>query len=718
LACFCAARLALAAAPDLEAKVEAILSKLRRPAVEEVCDAERQLAQLGAEALPVLKGQLPKARPAAQLALAKALCSLGSPEEAIEALVALIQAKRAPEYAVLAASVLGAEPARDVPAAERELRRLVDEPDLAPEVVRALARSLYAAATDEEALKKANAALRRLLVASKDAASRRECALALAEIEDFDPPVEDLLKELQEEPTASGRLARSLLKNRNLMTLLVKPKNYESKLADEILQEVKAGIQLNHVEEPLPDHTLVNAAAKGMINALQGGDHPDRHSTFFDEEEWKKFREHISGHYGGIGAVVQFMKHFDTGGTEVFTVVKPTPGGPAHQAGIRSYDRIIEVEGEPTAGKKNNEIVERLRGKAGTPVEVTITSPGSAEKRKLKLVRAEIDVPSVTSQLLPAQIGYIRLSSFSDTTARDLDKALVALEKQGMAALILDLRNNPGGQLGAAVQVADEFLKDSKLIVYTEGRNKKVAPREEFRTKDPTTHPDFPMGVLVNPNSASASEIVAGALQDHHRAILIGQTTFGKGSVQRLFPLRATAGQSGYKLTVAKYYLPSGRSIHGKGVDPDIKVAFKATITRKDFEHLRETGAFHRYVAANWPKHKDALARLAGFDGQDAAAYPEFDPWCKGFAAEIGRDKARRLLRAWLRILVADERGADFACDCQEDNQLQRAILEIAKQVKGLDPKEVAEYRAFATQPLPKEDEPAKEGHTEEGPEE
>ncbi|MBM4037987.1 MAG: PDZ domain-containing protein [Planctomycetes bacterium] len=710
--------LALGAEPDLEKQVDTIVSKLRRASVEEVFAAERQLAGLGADAVPFLKTQLAKAQPPAQLALARALCSLGSPEETVKPLVALIEAGRAPELSVAAAAILAEEPARDLPATERELLRLADNAELAPEVARAVARALYFTATTEESLKKANATLRRLLVAAKDEAVRRECALALAEIDDFHPPVEDLLQAMAAEPTTAGRLARALVQNRNLKALLVKPKSREGSLNDRILDEVKSRIQLVHVEEPLPDQILVDAAAKGMFGALLRGEHPDRHSSYFDQEEWKKFREHIAGRYAGIGAVVQFMKHHDSGGTPLFTVVRPTYNGPAYKAGIRSYDRIIEVGGEPTTGKRPDEIIGLLRGKPGTEAVLAITRPGSTEKQTLKVTRADIEVPSVSSQLLPAKLGYVRLTAFSDSTAKDLSAALTALEKQGMLALVLDLRNNPGGQLQAAVEITDNFLKDNKLIVYTEGRNKRIAPREEYRTKDPTTHPDYPIAVLINGGSASASEIVAGALQDHQRAILIGQKTFGKGSVQKLFPLLATAGQSGMKITVAKYFLPSGRSIHGKGVAPDVKVSYKAPFTAKEFEHLRETGAFHRYAAAHWAKSKDTLARLAEFDNLDPAAYPEFDTWYKALAEEIGRDKARRLLRAWLRILAADGRGTEFACDPQEDNQLQRAILEVAKSIKGLDAKQIAEYRAFASQPLPKEEPDEDNGRPEGHPEE
>jgi len=699
LLCLAVARLAPAGEPDVDKQVGAIVAKLRRAETDELWDAERRLVQLGDAAVGPIKTHLAKARPPARLALAKALCSLGHTADALEPLVELIQATRSPELGIYAASVLGSDPARDDPATETALLRLADNAKLPPDVTRAVARALYSTATDEEGLKKANATLRRLLVAAKDKAHRRDCAIDLAEIQDFQPPVEAILKKLAQEPTPQGRLARALLQNRDLHTLLLKPTNREGRLNDKLLQEIKTRIQMYHVEKPLPDHELINAAAKGMVARLQQGDHPDRHSAYLDEADWKKFNEHITRHYTGIGAVVQFVKHPDTGDEPVFTVIRPNYSGPAYKAGVRSYDRIIEVNGEPTAGKKSNEIVDALRGERDTEVEIAITRAGVPEPRKIKVTRAAIDIPSVQARMLPARIGYVRLSAFSNTTARDLDEALRDLEKQGMVALVLDLRSNPGGRLDAAVEIADKFLKDNKLIVYTEGRNPRVAPRREFRTKDPVTHPDFPMVVLVNGYSASASEIVSGALQDHQRATLIGQKTYGKGSVQNLFPVQATAGQSRLKLTVAKYYLPSGRSIHGKGVEPDIKVAPKPTYTREEFAQLRESGDFARYTATRFAQHKKLFAELARFDALDPGKYPDFEAWHKGLAKEFGRDKARRLLRAWLRILVADDRGAEYVCNLEEDNQLQRAILEIAKQFDDIDPMAIPDYRFFAAQP-------------------
>ena len=725
LAALCASW-AFCAAPPVEDRVDEILSKVRRPAPDEIWAAQRQLAGLGAEAVPALKSRLgvSSTRPPARIAIARALCSLGQPADTVEPLVELIRSKRSPECAIAAATSLG-EGARDVPATEEQLLRLAADTSLEPDVARAVARSLYYAATTEEGLKRANAALRRLLAAATDPATRADCALSLAEINDFNPPVDAILKDLQDEPSTRGRLARSLVENSALRGLLLKPQNREGGgLNDVILNEVKELIQRCHVEEPLADHELVNAAAKGMAVALTHGDHPDRHSSFFDEKELPRFREHLSGHYAGIGAVVQFVKHYDMGDEPVFTAVRPNYHGPAYKAGIRSYDRILETNGQPTAGRKLKDIVDSLRGEPKTTVELTVTRPGATEKKKVTVQRADIDLPTVHYQLLPGKIGYVQLTSFIEASSRDLDKALRDLERRGMAALVFDLRNNPGGQLSTAVEIASMFLKDNKLVVYTEGRNRQIAPREEYRTRDPgsypgiSSHPGYPMVVLVNSQSASASEIVAGALQDHRRAILLGVRTYGKGSVQKIFPLRATAGQSALKLTIAKYYLPSGRSIHGKGVEPDIEVPFEPTLTFKEFDHLRENGAFYRYTDSRFAQRRDLFTQLAEFDACDPTRYPDFDAWYQGMAEQMGRDKTRRLLRAWLRVLVADDRGTDFVCDIQEDNQLQQAILQAARQVPGLDTKAIPEYRnltlAPARKPTPGPAEEAKPDENEE----
>jgi len=696
----------LNAGAAIDDDVDAILGDMKGPTLDAVWHVREALGALGAGAVPVLEKRLPDASPAAKLAIGQALCDLDKPESAIRSLLELVREKDHPQLAAAAARTLGDKPARDVLATERHLLRLVRDTELDTEVRRAVASALHSAATTEESIRQAIRTLRSLLTAAQTDAERWDTAVALAEIGDYDEPVEAILTALQSHPSSRGSLARSLLENRSLRELLIAPKTREGSLGDRLLNEIKVRIQKYYVEEPPADHELSNGHARGMFSILHRADPPDPHSVFFDETDWKKFREHIAGHYGGIGAMVQYVKHFDTGDTPVFTIVKPNYDGPAYKAGLRSYDRVLKIGDTSTAlpegkltQKHLTDIVDTLRGAAKSAIELTVTSPGSAQERKVTVHREEIKVESVHSRMLPGHIGYVRLGSFSEGSARDMSKALDALEAQSMKALIFDLRNDPGGQLQAAVAISDMFLKDDRLIVYTEGRNKSIAPREDYRTKDPTTHPDYPIVVLINGKSASASEIVSGALQDHKRATLIGETSYGKGSVQKLFPLPATAGQSGMKLTIAKYYLPSGRSIHGKGVTPDIEVKAKATYTAEDFDKLRASGAFHRYTVERFPKKRGTLAELAEFDGLDPKRYPDFDAWYKDVADEVGTDKARRLLRQWLRILVADDRGKEFVCDIQEDNQLQRAILELAKRLPDVDPKAIPEYQHFAEPP-------------------
>jgi len=253
----------------------------------------------------------------------------------------------------------------------------------------------------------------------------------------------------------------------------------------------------------------------------------------------------------------------------VLTVVSPIDGTPAYRAGLHTGDKIVKIEGITTKDLSLADAVKRMRGKPGTKITVTILREGWTEPRDFTITREQIRVQSVRSQDLEPGIGYIRLRQFQEQSPNDLEASLEKFTKNGqkLQGLILDLRNDPGGLLTAAVEVTEKFLEDGKLVVYTEGRVRNQSMRFTAHAKKP--HLDFPIVVLVNQGSASASEIVAGALQDWGRAIVLGTQTFGKGSVQTIIPL--TDG-SGLRLTTAKYFTPKGRSIHGKGITPDIVV--------------------------------------------------------------------------------------------------------------------------------------------------
>jgi len=325
----------------------------------------------------------------------------------------------------------------------------------------------------------------------------------------------------------------------------------EARLLAEVIERVKR----DYVDR-IDDHDLIAAAIRGMIADL------DPHSAFLAPAEFQDIRISTSGRYSGIGVDVGIK-----GGQVV--VVAPIDGSPASRADIRPGDIIVSVDGLLADPTDLEDTVGRMRGPEGTPVVLVIRRDGQDEPLVIELARGRIEVQSVRAELLEAGDGYVRISHFTDATAQDLRSALAALERQAgrpLSGLVLDLRNNPGGVLDSAIAVADAFL-DTGLIVSAEGR----MPEARFRvnaTPGDVLH-GAPLTVLVNKGSASASEIVAGALKDHRRATIIGTPTFGKGSVQTIIPL--SEGHA-IKLTTSRYYTPSGMSIHARGVVPDVVV--------------------------------------------------------------------------------------------------------------------------------------------------
>ncbi|MBB4863025.1 carboxyl-terminal processing protease [Pseudomonas nitritireducens] len=329
----------------------------------------------------------------------------------------------------------------------------------------------------------------------------------------------------------------------------------------EVLDRVKAAYV-----EPVDDKTLLENAIKGMLSNL------DPHSAYLGPEEFAELQESTSGEFGGLG--------IEVGSEDGFVkVISPIDDTPAASAGIQPGDLIVKIDGKPTKGQSMNEAVDSMRGKAGSPITLTIVR-GGGKPFDVTLKRAIIKVKSVRSQMLEPGYGYLRITQFQVNTGEETVKALAKLRndnKGKLKGLVLDLRNNPGGVLQSAVEVADAFLTKG-LIVYTKGR----IPNSELRfSADPADPSDgVPLVVLINGGSASAAEIVAGALQDQKRAILMGTDSFGKGSVQTVLPLN---NDRALKLTTALYYTPNGRSIQAQGITPDIEVE-RAKVTREQSE--------------------------------------------------------------------------------------------------------------------------------------
>lgn len=319
--------------------------------------------------------------------------------------------------------------------------------------------------------------------------------------------------------------------------------------------DVYSQIKSSYVEE-VDDKTLIQYAIKGMLEGL------DPHSSYLEPKDFSALQEGTSGEFGGLGIEV----NMDDGR---LTVVSPIDDTPASRAGIQAGDVVIKLDEKPIKGMTLMQAVDHMRGKPGTAITLTIIRKGSDQPLELQLTRAVIQVTSVKGQLLEQGIGYLRISQFQNRTGENLLDTIARLKKENsgeLRGLVLDLRNNPGGVLNAAVSVSDAFLSEG-LIVYTEGRRQEAQMR--FNASQHDVLKGAPMVVLVNGGSASASEIVAGALQDHKRAVIMGNPTFGKGSVQTILPVRE---KTAVKLTTARYFTPAGRSIQALGIEPDIVV--------------------------------------------------------------------------------------------------------------------------------------------------
>lgn len=312
----------------------------------------------------------------------------------------------------------------------------------------------------------------------------------------------------------------------------------------------------NYYYEEVDPQALENGIYKGLVDGLG-----DPYSTYYTEEEYAEMMESSEGVYQGIGAYLEQDSE-----TMQIKVVRPISGSPAEKVGLLTDDIIVEVDGEDITSQDINLVVSKIRGEAGTTVNIGIRRPGTTGILYFDIVRAEVESETVDYEMLEDNIGYIYLSEFDDVTTKQFTGAMEDLKSQGMDALILDLRDNPGGNLDVAVDVADYILPEG-LVVYMEDKN---GQREEYRS-DASHHWDKPIAVLVNGNSASASEIVCGALKDYGRATLVGTKTFGKGIVQQILPL---GDGSGIKVTIARYYTPNGTCIHGDGFEPDVEVEF------------------------------------------------------------------------------------------------------------------------------------------------
>ena len=398
--------------------------------------------------------------------------------------------------------------------------------------------------------------------------------------------------------------------------------------------DVLSVVQNSYVEEVSADN-LIRGAISGMIQTL------DPHSSYLTPDMLKQVEVETKGAFGGLGIEIGMKDGF-------LTVIAPIEDTPAARAGLQAGDRIVRIENESTKNMNVMDAVKRLRGEPGTKVTITVVREPYTESKSYTITRDIIKIRSVRAKYLGDGIGYIRLAQFQQDSHAEMERALQGFlkEKEKLRGLVLDLRNNPGGLLDQAVKVADEFI-DSGLIVYTDGRVE--AQKTKYAAHKEGTYTGFPIVVLVNAGSASASEIVAGALQDHGRAIILGQRTFGKASVQTILPLD---DGSALRLTTARYYTPNGRSIQAKGIEPDILVGdgretpegHPGSLREKDIErHLR--GEEEEPPAAPPAPQKDGKKDAPDRGGKkDVPVDPEAR---KEDPKDPQLDRAVELLKGW-----------------------------------------------------------------------
>lgn len=581
--------------------------------------------------------------------------------------------------------------------------------------------------------------------ASRDAALRVRAALTMAELNsDLGGRTGEILREIAGQPSVEGKLADSYLRREEERRL------FQRRLRQIVLQQLDEGgsgasrdgafarlrelmmaASSMHVRgDTFEDQDMLEAAAKGLMESL------DQHSSYFTSEEYQRFFFDLNREYGGIGAFVNFDKD------NVFSIIRPIYSGPAYAAGLKSGDKILEVDGWETGGHTSEEIISRMKGEPGTSVILKIARPGLQEPQDVDIVRAQIRVPSVNWEILPGNVGYVELVNFAQSTAAELRQALTAMKEAGIVGLVLDVRNNTGGFLLAARDVVELFVPANELVVYTQGRN--PDDRFDYRTRPGRAMMlDLPMAVLVNEYTASASEITAGALQDLGRAVIVGTRSFGKGSVQQLLPMRTDPpeefedsndngvrdewekfedrnGNGTYdvgprmKLTVARYHLPSGRCVHkevdrdGKiiapdwGVTPDLEIELReisATDAWKNAEifELFRAGTLQDYVREQVRENPELFLELADGDRGQVDRYPGFDELFEGLDTHLDRDDVRRWIRYLVRDEVADLRGKAYpggraVGDIQEDAQLQTGIDKVLDRA-GQDIRQIDAYK-------------------------
>jgi carboxyl-terminal processing protease len=759
---------------DPKVAVQKIVERASTTDVKELWPLANDLTSLGKDkvkAADAMRLSLKDAGAKGTLVLGRALLQIDQKfysKDVAKALLRIVETNK--DESQPAARLLGSEGVTLDRAEEGEilkkLKDLVAGGGLAPRTRIAAAQALWSLGASDErrvALKELKGFLK-----SEDPELQIEGALALASCDDTEE-VATYLRKIQNEPTEQGQLAKLYLKREDEARAARATIDKLQKLDDDpdktikskatgteqldpgdprLLEDIIKLIQAQHVQgDQWSREDLVAAAARGMLNEV------DPHSTFFTPTEYKKMFQELNQEYAGIGAQVRTING-------VFTIARPFFSGPAYRSKIRAGDQILGIitdtdgkRGEwSTEGQPEDEVIKRLKGRPGSDVTLKVMRRGWVEPQEIKVTRELIQIPLLESEMLPGGIGYFEVLQFGRDATQQLVTELKDMLKTGkLKGVILDLRGNPGGFLAAAKDMCQVFLPSKSLVCYTKGR---VTGRRDEKTQgDPILPKDIPVVVLVNEYSASASEITAGALQDHERATIVGEHTYGKGSVQRVFELDSLKdepyddadgnnlhddwekftdvngngkydGMRRVKLTVEGYYLPGGRNIntewdreHRKvkrgGIEPDVVVPWPTpdlgkaqeiervtTVPKKTSgETFGKEDPFSNYVRESYAKNPELFQKLAVNDGKDWNQYPGFDEFYQSLKTSLDRNDIRKILRLRIRDRVAEERGKMFPGylymgDVDEDPQLREAIALLLKK-NGVAFESLPEYKAL-----------------------
>jgi C-terminal peptidase prc len=683
-------------AQDTQDKIDKIFDRIEESRGSALWQGIRELEDLGRGATDGIRKGLTRADAYVRIAASKVLYTQELRDEALDALAKVMAGKNVQAKKIagdMAASLVSSD--RNLAAGEKQKiaasfeRQAAEVDDPLTQV--ALWRAVYS-------LTKGMKPVREVRQLHSGAGDRREVkeesALALAEMDRFVDAKPTLL-DLAKEPSERGRMAKAYLKVNELTEDINRKPPAAVKYDFKTLEEAIDLLKQNYWDESkIVTDKLIEAAVRGACSSL------DPYTVYMDEAAIKELKEEgLGGRYGGIGARVSMRK--DKAGREWLTIEEPIFSGPAYRNGLRSGDTITEIDGEATVNQDLTSLVKKLRGPVNTAAKFKVLRRGWVKEQAYAIQREQIHMETTMHRLLPGGLGYIRLTTFGDEDIQFIKDAIQ--DMPGMKALVFDLRGNTGGYLRTANALASYFLNKGQLIVTTRARGEE----KDRRVADGSKLTDVPMVMLVNEGSASASEILSGALQDHKRALIIGDKTYGKGSVQDLKPMKTTDEKAAVKITIAKWFLPSGKSVEKdkreeSGVVPDIKVALPEREFWKEAElaKLMVGDDIEKYLKDI--ENKDLFKQLAESDGGDVSRYPKFDGFYEGLKTKAEKTDVRELVREQIRKKVQDDQGKPLYVDLQVDVVLQRGILEACK-LASIDAKTVKEYTLFAKAPAPVE---------------